>query len=93
MVIAFNISESLNKYIGISHLCCFACAVVLDSLGLDFRGKNTKFEIRWKLLIETNYSFHYTHVVKSIVEKFQKFELNLEEVEANDNIYKFIYKI
>jgi hypothetical protein len=89
VVIAFNISASLNKYIGISHLCCFACAVVIDSLGLDFRGINSKFEIRWKSPIETNHNFHYTHVFESIVAQFQKFELNLEEIEVNDNIYKY----
>ncbi len=71
------------------HLCCFACAVVINSLGLDFRGINSKFEIRWKSPKETNYNFQYTHVVKSIVAQFLKFEQNLEEIEVNDYIYKY----
>jgi hypothetical protein len=37
--------EISNGYIGISHLCCFGCSILINSFGYDFRGLNTKFEI------------------------------------------------
>ena len=41
---------SISKgYIGISHLCCYGCSVLIDACEYDFRGTNTKFEIKWEI--------------------------------------------
>ena len=47
-------SSTINKYIDFSHLCCFACSIIMDTLGFDFRGTNRKFEIKWKPSLKLN---------------------------------------
>ncbi len=82
IVILFKLVHSLskNKYIEVSHLCCLACSAVMDSLGFDFRGINTKFEIKWTSPMEVNSNFRNAGMILSICDQFQKFQHQLDEI-------------
>jgi hypothetical protein len=78
--------KHINKYIGLSHLCCFACSVVMDALEVDFRGINRKFEIKWNHLLELNSEGNFN--INSIVKKLQMFETNLKNITDFSKIYE-----
>ena len=75
-----------NEYIGLSHLCCYGCSVIIDTLGFEFRGINKKYEIKWKSPLEKNFN---VNAINSIVEKFQDFEKTLDNIQDLSNIYKY----
>ncbi len=64
---------SISKgYIGKSHLCCCGCSVLIDACGYDFRGTNTKFEIKWEIPSEIILNEIQTSL---IVEKFKNLKV------------------
>ena len=42
-------NENLQKYVGVSQLCCAFCSIYIDFLDLDFRGIAKKYEKNWQL--------------------------------------------
>ena len=75
-----------NEYIGLSHLCCYGCSVIIDTLGFEFRGINKKYEIKWKSPLEKYFN---VNTISSIVEKFQEFEKTLENIQDFSKINKY----
>jgi hypothetical protein len=72
--------------IGLSHLCCYGCSVIIDTLGFEFRGINKKYEIKWKSPLEKYFN---VNTISSIVEKFQEFEKTLENIQDFSKINKY----
>ena len=75
-----------NEYIGLSHLCCYGCSVIIDTLGFEFRGINNKYEIKWQSPFEKNFD---VNIIDSIVQKFKDFEKTLDNIQDFSKIYKY----
>jgi hypothetical protein len=50
-------NNSLNKYIGVSFLCCIFCSIYLESCGFRFRGRCKRFYRDWGIPANTNDDF------------------------------------
>ena len=90
--------QSSNKYIGSSHLCCCTCSLLLDSLGLNFRGTNRKFETKWSLPsnldLNDNTLLKFVQNLNSLNAKISKEKLkNIENIikeKIGDKTYEII---
>jgi hypothetical protein len=89
VIIAFYISKSnvSNKYIGLSHLCCYGCSAFISALGFQFRGVNSKFEINSK---SPKIDFHTCpEKINSVVNEFQLFAREVQKIKNFENIYSY----